>query len=196
MLAGRPYDPGDGELVALRRVAQGLMRDYNATIIGDKTRARTLTQLLGSWNGAVIRAPFHVDYGKNIHFGPGCFVNYGCFFMDICEIRIGARCQFGTAVQLLTEDRPHDVARRSKGQEWGRPISIGDDVWIGGNSVINPGVTVGSNTVIGSGSVVTRSIPSGVIAVGNPCRVLRPITDEDSRLWKNRHREYLEGGYQ
>ena len=81
------------------------------------------------WNGAVIRAPFHVDYGKNLQFGPGCFVNYGCFFMDICEIRIGARCQFGTAVQLLTEDRPRDVARRSKGQEWGRPISIGDDVF-------------------------------------------------------------------
>ncbi|WP_423208801.1 sugar O-acetyltransferase [Paracoccus yeei] len=173
MLAGRPYDPGDGELVALRRVAQGLMRDYNATIIGDKTRARTLTQLLGSWNGAVIRAPFHVDYGKNIHFGPGCFVNYGCFFMDICEIRIGARCQFGTAVQLLTEDRPRDVARRSKGQEWGRPISIGDDVWIGGGAIVVPGVTIGAGAIIGAGAVVTRDVPPGATVAGSPARPVR-----------------------
>ena len=98
--------------------------------------------------------------------------------------------------QVLTADHPREAHRRAAGEESGRPVTIGDDVWIGGNSVINPGVTVGSNTVIGSGSVVTRSIPSGVIAVGNPCRVLRPITDEDSRFWKNRHREYLEGGYQ
>jgi maltose O-acetyltransferase len=173
MLAGRPYDPGDGELVALRRVAQGLMRDYNATIIGDKTRARTLTQLLGSWNGAVIRAPFHVDYGKNIHFGPGCFVNYGCFFMDICEIRIGARCQFGTAVQLLTEDRPRDVACRSKGQEWGRPISIGDDVWIGGGAIVVPGVTIGAGAIVGAGAVVTRDVPPGATVAGSPARPVR-----------------------
>ena len=109
---------------------------------------------------------------------------------------IGERVLLGPRVCIYTAAHPMDAAVRATGLEYGKPVVIGDDVWIGGNSVINPGVTVGSNTVIGSGSVVTRSIPSGVIAVGNPCRVLRPITDEDSRLWKNRHREYLEGGYQ
>lgn len=172
MLAGRAYDPGDGELVAMRKAAQGLMREYNATIIGDKTRARTLTQLLGSWNGAVVRAPFHVDYGKHIHFGEGCFVNYGCFFMDICEIRIGARCQFGTAVQLLTEDRPRDPARRASGEEWGKPITIGDDVWIGGGAVVLPGISIGDGAIVGAGSVVTRDVPAGATVVGNPARPL------------------------
>ncbi|WP_347266469.1 sugar O-acetyltransferase [Paracoccus sp. (in: a-proteobacteria)] len=172
MLAGRPYNPGDGELVGLRKLAQGLMRDYNATIIGDKTRARTLSQLLGTWNGAVIRAPFSVDYGKHIHFGPDCFVNFGCFFMDICEIRIGARCQFGTAVQLLTEDRPRDIASRATGQEWGRPISIGDDVWVGGGAIVLPGVSVGSGAIIGAGAVVTRDVTPGATVAGSPARPL------------------------
>lgn len=172
MLAGRPYDPGDGELVAMRRVAQGLMRDYNATIIGDKTRARTLNQLLGTWNGAVIRAPFAVDYGKHIHFGPDCFVNFGCYFMDICDIRIGARCQFGTGVHLLTEDRPRDIKRRAKGVEWGRPITIGDDIWVGGGAILLPGVTVGDGAIIGAGAVVTRDVPAGLTVAGNPARPL------------------------
>ncbi|WP_231964615.1 sugar O-acetyltransferase [Paracoccus aminovorans] len=172
MLAGRAYDPGDGELVAMRKAAQGLMRDYNGTIIGDKTRARALTQLLGTWNGTVIRTPFHVDYGKHIHFGPGCFVNYGCFFMDICEIRIGARCQFGTAVQLLTEDRPRDPARRAEGEEWGKPITIGDDVWVGGGAIVLPGITIGDGAIVGAGSIVTRDVPAGATVVGNPARPL------------------------
>ncbi|MFT4013742.1 MAG: sugar O-acetyltransferase [Paracoccus sp. (in: a-proteobacteria)] len=177
MLAGRPYDPGDGELVSLRRQAQSLMRDYNATITGDKHRARTLTQLLGSWNGAVIRAPFSVDYGKNIHFGEGCFVNFGCFFMDICEIRIGARVQFGTGVHVLTEDRPRDRASRAQGTEWGRPISIGDDCWIGGGAIILPGVTVGEGAIVGAGAVVSRDVPAGATVVGSPARPIpaRPI---------------------
>ncbi len=174
MLAGRPYNPGDGELVAMRKAAQGLMRDYNNTIIGDKTRARTLTQLLGTWNGAVIRTPFHVDYGKHIHFGPDCFVNYGCFFMDICEIRIGARCQFGTAVQLLTEDRPRDRESRARGEEWGKPISIGDDVWIGGGAVVLPGISIGDGAIVGAGAVVTRDVAPGATVVGNPARPLPP----------------------
>lgn len=171
MLAGKPYAPGDGELVAMRRTAQSLMRDYNATIIGDKTRARALTQLLGTWNGTVIRAPFHVDYGKHIHFGPNCFVNFGCFFMDICEIRIGARCQFGTGVQLLTEDRPREADRRAEGLEWGKPITIGDDVWIGGGAIVLPGI--GDGAVIGAGSVVTRDVATGATVAGSPARPIR-----------------------
>ncbi|MDS9468527.1 sugar O-acetyltransferase [Paracoccus sp. MBLB3053] len=170
MLAGRPYEPGDGELVSLRKTAQGLMRDYNQTIVGDKTRARTLSQLLGTWNGAVIRVPFSVDYGKHIHFGPDCFVNYGCVFLDVCEIRIGARCQIGPQVQLLTPDHPRDRESRSKGIEYGRPITIGDDVWIGGGAIILPGVTIGDGAVIGAGAVVTRDVPPDAIMAGNPAR--------------------------
>jgi len=172
MLAGRPYAPGDGELVAMRKTAQGLMRDYNATIVGDKTRARTLTQLLGTWNGAVIRAPFHVDYGKHIHFGPDCFVNFGCVFLDVCEIRVGARCVIGPQVQLLTPDHPRDYERRATGIEYGRPITIGDDVWIGGGALILPGVTIGDGAIVGAGSVVTRDVPPRTTVAGNPARPL------------------------
>ena len=168
MLAGRPYQPGDGELVAMRKTAQGLMRDYNATILGDKTRARTLGQLLGTWNGAVIRTPFSVDYGKHIHFAPDCFVNFGCVFLDVCEIRIGARCQIGPMVQLLTPDHPRDRASRAKGMELGRPIIIGDDVWIGGGAIILPGVTVGDGAVIGAGAVVSGDVAPGATMAGNP----------------------------
>ena len=113
-----------------------------------------------------------VDYGKHIHFGPDCFVNYGCFFMDICEIRIGARCQFGTAVQLLTEDRPRERDSRAKGVEWGKPITIGDDVWVGGGAVVLPGVSIGDGAIVGAGAVVTRDVAAGATVVGNPARPL------------------------
>jgi maltose O-acetyltransferase len=174
MLAGRPYEPGDGELVTMRKAAQGLMRDYNQTIVGDKTRARTLTQLLGTWNGTVIRVPFSVDYGKHIHFGPDCFVNYGCVFLDVCEIRIGARCQFGPMVQLLTPDHPRDPEKRRRGIEYGAPITIGDDVWIGGGAIILPGITIGNGAIVGAGSVVTHDVPPGVTVAGNPARIVKP----------------------
>ena len=92
--------------------------------------------------------------------------------MDICEIHIGARCQFGTGVQLLTEDRPREAARRAKGEEWGKPITIGDDVWIGGGAIVLPGITIGDGAIIGAGSVVTRDVPAGATVVGNPARAL------------------------
>ena len=156
-----------------------------------------LKELFGSTGEKIwIEPPFHCDYGCHVSVGEGFYANYDCIILDVCPVTIGERVLLGPRVCIYTAAHPMDAAVRATGLEYGKPVVIGDDVWIGGNSVINPGVTVGSNTVIGSGSVVTRSIPSGVIAVGNPCRVLRPITDEDSRFWKNRHREYLEGGYQ
>lgn len=170
MLAGRPFAPGDGELVAMRRAAQTLMRDYNQTITGDKTRARILTQLLGTWNGAIIRPPFNVDYGKHIHFAPDCFVNFGAVFLDICEIRIGARCQIGPYVQILTVDHPRDQESRAKGIEFGRAVTIGDDVWIGGGAIILPGITIGEAAIIGAGAVVTRDVAAGATVAGNPAR--------------------------
>ena len=106
MLSGAPYDPGCPELVALRTRAQRLMRDYNQTIYGDAQRAELMQALLGTWNGAVIRPPFHVDYGVNIHFGPGCFANFNLVVLDVCPVHIGARSQIGPNVQILTADHP------------------------------------------------------------------------------------------
>jgi maltose O-acetyltransferase len=172
MRAGAPYDPGDAELVALRKTAQRLMRDYNATVYGDEGRGELLTALLGSWNGAVIRPPFHVDYGCNIHFGPGCFVNYGAVVLDVCDVRIGARTQIGPYVQILTADHPRTPEARATGAEWGRPITIGADVWIGGGAILCPGVTIGDGAIIGAGAVVTRDVLAGVTVAGNPARPL------------------------
>lgn len=172
MLSGAPYDPGCPELRAQRRRAQELMRAYNQTIVEDAARACILPQLLGTWNGAVIRAPFHVDYGCHIHFGPGCFVNFNAVILDVCEVRIGARSQIGPNVQILTADHPRDGASRAQGLEWGRPIAIGADVWIGGGAIILPGVSIGDGAIIGAGAVVTRDVAAGATVVGNPARKL------------------------
>lgn len=170
MLAGQPYDPADPELVAMRTRAQSLMRDYNKTIEGDDPSL--LAELLGTWNGAAIRPPFYVDYGRHIHFGPGCFLNYGCVFLDVAVIRVGARVQIGPMVQVLTADHPREADRRAKGEEWGRPIAIGDDVWIGAGAIILPGVTIGNGALIGAGTVVTRDVAPHATVAGNPARPL------------------------
>lgn len=173
MGAGLPYDAGDADLVARRKRAQALMRDYNATVYGDDAeRARLMETLLGTWNGAVIRPPFFVDYGENIHFGPGCFLNYGVVILDVCAVQIGARTQIGPNVQILTPDHPRDAAGRATGAEWGRPITIGADVWIGGGAIVLPGVTIGDGAIIGAGAVVTRDVAPGATVGGNPARPL------------------------
>ena len=170
MLNGAPYDAGCPDLVASRKGAQVLMRDYNRTILGDPERADILQALLGTWSGAVIRAPFHVDYGMNIHFGPGCFANYNLVVLDVAEVRIGARTQIGPNVQILTADHPRDAEMRATGAEWGRPVTIGTDVWVGGGAIILPGVTVGDGAIIAAGAVVTRDVAAGATVMGNPAR--------------------------
>jgi len=173
MRTGQSYDAGDPDLVVRRKRAQALTRDYNATTYGDDAaRARLMGALLGTWNRAVIRPPFLVDYGENIHFGPGCFVNYGAVMLDVCEIRIGSRTQLGPNVQILTPDHPRDAAGRATGAEWGRAITIGDDVWIGGGAIILPGVTIGDGAIVGAGAVVTRDVAPGATVGGNPARPL------------------------
>lgn len=174
MRAGQPYDAGASELVAMRKTAQRLMRDYNATILGDESRSTILTDLLGTWSGAVIRPPFYVDYGRNIHFGPGCFVNYGAVMLDVAEIVIGEGTQIGPHVQILTADHPRDPAARASGVEWGRPITVGKNVWIGGGAILLPGISVGEDAIIGAGAVVTRDVTRGATVAGNPARPLRP----------------------
>ena len=173
MIAGDLYRPGDPELMADRRRAQELMRDYNATIVGDDTRAALLDQLLGSYGtGCGLRAPFYVDYGYNIHVGNDVFFNYGVVLLDVCPIRIGDMTQIGPYVQILTADHPRDAAARDAGLEFGQPITIGRNVWIGGGALILPGVTIGDDAIVGAGAVVTRDVAAGATVAGNPARPL------------------------
>jgi maltose O-acetyltransferase len=169
MLAGELYRAGDPELVAERRRARELLRR-----LPDDPGA--LAELLGHLGeGAEIVAPFACDYGYNISLGAGSFVNAGCVFLDCAPIEIGERTQIGPAVQLLTADHPLDAETRRAGLENAKPISIGADAWLGGGVIVLPGRNIGAECVIGAGSVVTKDVPGGVVAAGNPARVLRRL---------------------
>ena len=138
-------------------------------------RRRLLTELLGSGGESVwMQPPFYCDYGSNIYLGERVYFNFNCVVLDVCEVRIGDSCFFGPAVQIYTGTHPLDATLR-RTQEFGKPVKIGSDVWVGGGAIICPGVTIGSRSVIGAGSVVTRNIPDGVVAAGNPCRVMRDV---------------------
>jgi len=174
MRAGEPYHPGDPELVAMRKRAQRLMHDYNQTVYGDDdARHRLLRDLFGYATDAVIRPPFYVDYGTEIRLGSGIFLNYGCMLADIARITIGDGVQVGPYVQVLTPDHPRDPAERATGIEWGRPITIGANVWIGGGAILLPGITVGDDAIVAAGAVVTRDVAPGATVAGNPARPLR-----------------------
>jgi maltose O-acetyltransferase len=169
MLAGELYVPADPELLEERRRCERLMRDYNAD--GDE---RVLRELLGSiGSGSSIRPPFFCDYGYNISLGDEVFLNFNCVMLDVVPITLGDRVQVASAVQFLAADHPLDATERASGRESGRPITVEDDVWLGGGAILCPGVTIGRGSIIGAGSVVTHDVPAGVVAAGNPCRVLR-----------------------
>ena len=140
-------------------------------------------QLLGKSDGAWINPPFYCDYGFNIEVGRNFFANYNCTMLDVAKITIGDNCFMASNVAVYTAGHPIHPDSRNSMYEYGIPVTIGDNVWIGGNTVICPGVTIGSNCVIGAGSVVTRDIPDWSVAAGNPCRVIRKITDEDKRFY-------------
>ena len=178
MLVGEPYDPRDPELSAARARARGLFQAYNRTgeEEGDERR-RLLRELFGAGGDTVwIEPPFFCDYGANVEMGEGVFFNFNCVILDVCPVKIGARTWFGPAVQIYTATHPLNAMER-RAWEFGKPVEIGDDVWVGGGAIILPGVRIGSRTVIGAGSVVTRDIPDGVLAAGNPCHVIRHIPD-------------------
>jgi maltose O-acetyltransferase len=124
-------------------------------------------------DGSEIRPPFHCDYGSNISVGRGVFVNFNCIILDVVAVKIGAGTQIGPAVQIYAADHPRDAATRRAGKEFGRPVGIGCNVWIGGGAIILPGVSIGDDAIIGAGSVVTRDVPAGVTVLGNPARVRR-----------------------
>ena len=138
--------------------------------------------LLGTSDGAVINPPFYCDYGSHIHVGKNFFANYNCTIIDVAKVIIGDNCQMAPNVAIYTAGHPVHPDTRNTAYEYGKEVRIGDNVWIGGNTVICPGVTIGDCCVIGAGSVVTKDIPSWTIAAGNPCRVIRKITDVDRRL--------------
>lgn len=178
MLAGELYNPLDPELASAREKARDLCWALNATRESQQDeRRRILRELLGSGGDDVwMQPPFFCDYGSNIFLGKKCFFNFNCVVLDICRVTIGDYTLFGPAVQIYAAMHPLNSELRRK-EEYGKPVSIGSDVWVGGNATICPGVTIGSRSVIGAGSVVIKDIPDGVFAAGNPCRVIRDLKE-------------------
>jgi maltose O-acetyltransferase len=176
MLAGALYTADDPELAADSARAAAWMARYNAPDdLAACARDDLLREGLGSvGQGVTVRAPFHCDYGYNIHLGARVFLNFGCIVLDVARVEIGAGTQIGPGVQILTADHPRDPAFRAQMLEFGRPIRIGANVWIGGGALILPGVTIGDDAIVGAGSVVTRDVPAGCTVVGNPARP-RPL---------------------
>lgn len=177
MEASDLYLADDPELGELSARALDLADAYNATSVRQgPLRRHLLEQLLGSvGEGTEIRPPLHVDYGSNITIGARCFANFGLLALDVARITIGDDVQFGPNVQLLTPTHPVEPEPRRQKWEAAQPITIGDNVWIGGGAIVLPGVTIGANTVVGAGAVVTRDLPADVVAVGNPARVVRTL---------------------
>lgn len=175
MLAGEWFDSQDAELSQARDRATRLMHRLNVELCGhDQTYRATLRELCPNCRG-FIREPFYCDYGFNVHIGEGTFVNFDCVFIDLATITIGERALIGPKVQLLTAHHPMDVNLRASGIEAAKPITIGDDCWLGGGVIVCPGITIGDRAVIGAGAVVTHDIPDDSVAVGNPARVIRKI---------------------
>ena len=177
MLAGDLYIADDPENARLAQRAVQLADAYHRAAVADDDGARSLlAELLGTLgDDAFVKPPLFVDYGENIHIGPRTFVNYNLTALDVATITIGADCQLGPGVQLLTPTHPVEPQPRKDRLEAARPIVIGDNVWLGGGVIVCPGVTIGDNTVVGAGAVVTRDLPANVVAVGNPARVVREI---------------------
>jgi maltose O-acetyltransferase len=181
MLRGALYVFDDPGLQADHARAQELLDRFNSTPHGDQDeRDRLLRELLGAvGERVVIQPPFRCDYGTQIAIGPATFVNYDCVMLDAMPIKIGAACQLAPRVQLLTATHPIDPEPRRLGWEYAEPITIGDNVWLGGGAIVCPGVTIGDDTVVGAGAVVTRDLPAGVVAYGVPAIVQREIGDRD-----------------
>ncbi len=181
MLRGELYLADDPEIAAAYLRAQELADRYNATrAVEQPERDRLLRELLGRvGEGVIVRPPFRCDYGTQIAIGARTFVNFDCVMLDVARIEIGESCQIASRVQLLTATHPIDPGPRRAGWECARPITVGDNVWLGGGAIVCPGVRIGDDTVVGAGAVVTRDLPAGVVAVGSPARVQRPIGDQD-----------------
>ena len=192
MLSEKLYIPMDEALAADCARSRRLVRLINGTTEEQaEYRVQLFKELFGrTGENLWVEPPFHCDYGCHISVGENFYANFDCIILDVCDVTIGDNVFLTPRVCIYTSGHPIDAGVRRRQLEYGKKVVIGNDVWVGGNTVINPGVTIGDNVVIGSGSVVTKDIPSGVIAAGNPCRVLRPVTEEDTRYWEELEREY------
>jgi maltose O-acetyltransferase len=174
MLAGELYRPGDPEIQAEQRANKAWLARYNAAMaLPVAERHALLSEHFGRVGAdAVIRPPFFCDFGYNIFLGDGVFLNFNCVILDVVRVTIGDRTQIGPATQIYAADHPRDARTRREGLEFGRPVRIGADVWIGGSSIILPGVTIGDGAIVGAGSVVTRDVAAGATVAGNPARTI------------------------
>ncbi|SET72095.1 maltose O-acetyltransferase [Geodermatophilus poikilotrophus] len=179
MLAGDLYIADDPELAEANATALDLTAAYNATTVRQRPlRRQLLERLLGAvGEDTEIRPPLFVDYGTHVRVGARCFANFGLVALDVAAIAIGDDVQIGPNVQLLTPTHPVEPQPRRDKWEAARPITIGNNVWLGGGVIVLPGVTIGENTVVGAGSVVTKDLPPNVVAVGNPARIVRAVGD-------------------
>lgn len=191
MLKGKLYTAKDEELDKLNKRKNDLVFQYNHTNPNEvETLQYLLRKLLGECGKtAWITPPFYCDYGCHIRIGNHFYANMDCIFLDVAEISIGDNVYIGPRVSLYTAGHPIDKDIRNEDLEYGYPIKIGNDVWIGGGTVVNPGITIGNNVVIGSGSVVTKDVPSNCVAAGNPCKVIRKITLLDKAYWERQKEE-------
>ncbi len=180
MLSGALYNASDSELTRERIRARELLVEFNRPVEDGTTRTGEEVRVLIPQSGAncSIQPPFYCDYGTHITLGDDVYFNFNCVVLDVASIEIGSRTLIGPAVQIYAATHPMSVAERASGLEAGKPVRIGEDVWIGGGAIICPGVTIGDGSVIGAGAVVTRDIPKGVFAAGNPARVIRQIESD------------------
>ena len=185
MLAGLPYKDSFGELSEEMMKNRMKIYEYNRCFPNETEKiSKLIKDILGKTGKKIhVEAPFHCDYGKNIEVGENFYANFNCVILDVAKVIIGDNVMFGPNVSIYTAGHPIHPDSRNSGYEYGIGITIGNNVWIGGSSVINPGIHIGNNAVIGSGSVVTKDIPENCIAVGNPCRVIREITEDDRKYY-------------
>ncbi|WP_182102547.1 sugar O-acetyltransferase [Niallia taxi] len=177
MLAGEMYNPADPLLAEERNKSRQMVRLYNQTLEteGEK-RTKILKELLGSTGENIYMEPnIRFDYGGNIYVGENFYANFDCTILDVCEVRFGDNCMLAPGVQIYSATHPLNAADRNSGREYGKPITIGNNVWIGGSVIINPGVTIGDNAVIASGAVVVKDVPDNVVVGGNPARIIKHI---------------------
>ncbi len=180
MLSGDLYNALDKQLTEERLTARLLLKQLNDGREDEPVERERILKLLlpNAGMGLWLQPPFYCDYGSNIHLGEKIFFNFNCVLLDVATITVGSRTLFGPNVQIYTATHPINYVERASGLEAGKPIVIGEDVWVGGGAIICPGVTIGNRTIIGAGSVVTKNIPDDVMAAGNPCRVIKMLKEE------------------
>ncbi|OYR51914.1 acetyltransferase [Halorubrum sp. Ea1] len=181
MLNGELYDADVPELLAERERARKLARRYNRTTSDDaETQRNLLEELFGSLGDeCYVEPPFRCDYGYNIHVGENFYANFDCVMLDECRVEVGRNCMLGPSVHIYTATHPLDADERISGQEYANPVTVGENVWIGGQAVLNPGVTVGDNAVVASGAIVTEDVPENVVVQGNPATVVKDLEADD-----------------